>query len=573
MKVYDAVANAFVKEGATTVFGLLGDGQLTWWSSMAKHAGVRMIDAREEGAGLAMAEGYARASGKVGVCSVTHGPGLARLGLSLIAAARSHTPIVVHTATTSFNDEREIQYLNQDRFVSATECGYIEILKPDYAEEAVRQAFYRARFESRPIVLSVPVDVAGKECDSEGEEYVLSTSLFGGQQKIRPAVDRVEAAARIISESKRPVIVLGRGAKNPQAQEAADRLGKRIGALIATSLLGKGTLNQSEWYVGISGQFSTRAAMKLFEEADCVIAIGAGMNIRTLGGGYVYPNARIVHVDVQPHVLLGTDRSADCYVQGDGAATVEEIEAMLAKQGVQRDGFRTAATKSALRGHFRDPGEFEIEPGTVDIREVLTVLDDKLPANVGLLTGSAHNFNFPVWHMQKARALQISVTSFTGVGQVIGNAIGAAVGSKDPVVAVDGDGSALQNIQELDTAGAARREVTLLHRQRRGLRRRIPQAARERPRRQPVGGAHAGLRRARARVRLPRPPGEDARRGRGRHRRVHGRRRADGARRADFAERDQHPLPTPAFWAGRLAEGTRHKAQGTRARASNPMTK
>ena len=71
MKVYDAVANAFVKEGATTVFGLLGDGQLTWWSAMAKHKGVRMIDAREEGAGLAMAEGYARASGKVGACSVT----------------------------------------------------------------------------------------------------------------------------------------------------------------------------------------------------------------------------------------------------------------------------------------------------------------------------------------------------------------------------------------------------------------------------------------------------------------------------------------------------------------------
>ena len=452
MKVYDAVANAFIKEGATTVFGLLGDGQMTWWSSMAKQK-VRFIDAREEGAGLAMAEGWARASGKVGVCSVTHGPGLARLGLSLIAASRSHTPIVVHTATTSFNDERELQYLNQDRFVAACECGYIEIMKPDYAEEAVRQAFYRARIESRPIVLSVPVDVAGKECESDGDDYVVSTALFGGQQKIRPAVDRVKEAAGIIAAAKRPVILLGRGAKDPQAQEAADRLGKRIGALIATTLLAKGTLNQSEWYTGVSGQFSTRAAMKLFEEADCVIAIGAGLNVRTLGGGYLYANARVVQIDVQPHVLLGTDRGADCYVQGDGAATVTEIEAMLAQQGVQRDGYRTASTKNALRGHFRDPGEFEIEPGTVDIREVLTVLDDKLPSNIGLLTGSAHNFTFPVWQMQKSRALQISVTNFTGVGQVIGNAIGAAVASKDPVVAVDGDGSALQNIQELDTAG------------------------------------------------------------------------------------------------------------------------
>jgi acetolactate synthase-1/2/3 large subunit len=461
MKVYDAVANAFVKEEATTIFGLLGDGQLTWWASMARHPGVRLIDAREEGAGLAMAEGWARASGKVGVCSVTHGPGLGRLSLSLIAAARSRTPIVVHTSRTSFNDEREGQHLNQERFVAAAESGYIEVMKPDYAEEAVRQAFYRARLEARPIVLCIPMDVQGKDCDSEGEDYLPSTALFGGQQRIRPALDRVQEAVRIISESRRPVIVLGRGANDPQAREAADRLGNRIGALIATSLLAKGALNDSEWYTGVSGLFSTRAAMALFEEADCVIAIGAGMNIRTLGGGYAYPNARYVHIDVQPHVLLGTERGADCYVQGDAAATVQEIDGMLAQQGVSQDGFRTAATRNALRGSFRDPGEFEIEPGTVDIREVLALLDDKLPSSIGLLTGSAHNFSFPVWHMQKPRAPQVSVQAFTGVGQVLGNAIGAAVASKDPVVAVDGDGSALQNIQELDTA--ARLGVKLLY--------------------------------------------------------------------------------------------------------------
>ena len=460
MKVYDAVANAFVKEGTTTVFGLLGDGQLTWWPAMVKR-GVRLIDAREEGSGLAMAEGWARASGKVGVCSVTHGPGLARTSLSLIAAARSRTPIVVHTATTTFNEEREPQYLNQDRFVAAAECGYIEIMKPDYAEEAVRQAFYRARREARPIVLSVPVDVAGKECDAEGDDYVPSTQFGGAQQKIRPALERVQEAAAIIAAAKRPVIVVGRGAKDPRAQEAVERLGKRIGALIATTLLAKGTLNSSEWHTGVSGQFSTRAAMGLFQEADCVIGIGAGLNVRTLNGGYLYPNARIVHIDVQPHVLLGTDRGADCYVQGDAVETVQEIEGLLAQQGVQRDGYRTNATRTALRGSFRDPGEFEIEPGTVDIREVLEVLDGKLPSSVGLVTGSAHNFTFPMWHMHKPRAFHVSATSFTGVGQVIGNAVGAAVAAKDPVCAIDGDGSALQNIQELDTA--ARLKVKLLY--------------------------------------------------------------------------------------------------------------
>ena len=78
MKVDDAVANAFLREGTTDVFGLLGDSQMKWWAAMSA-AGTRMIDARDEGAALAMADGWARATGKVGVCSVTHGPGVSRL--------------------------------------------------------------------------------------------------------------------------------------------------------------------------------------------------------------------------------------------------------------------------------------------------------------------------------------------------------------------------------------------------------------------------------------------------------------------------------------------------------------
>ena len=118
MKVDVAVANAFVKEGTSAVFGLLGSSQLTWWSAISNYPDVKIIDVREEGAALAMAQGWARATGKVGVCSVTKGPGLARLSLSLIAATRCRTPIVVYTGKTGFNNERAGQFLNQEKFVS-----------------------------------------------------------------------------------------------------------------------------------------------------------------------------------------------------------------------------------------------------------------------------------------------------------------------------------------------------------------------------------------------------------------------------------------------------------------------
>lgn len=461
MKVYDAVANGFVKEGTTTMFGLLGSGQISWWSAMAKHPGVKIVDVREEGSGLAMAEGWAKATGKVGVCSVTHGPGLARLGLSLIAATRSGTPIVVHTSKTPFHNERNPQYLNQEKFVNGCEAGYIEVLTPAFAESAVRQAFYRAKLESRPIVLAVPMDIQNKECDSDGDDYQTSATLFAGQQRIRPDLDCLRAAVKIIAESKKPVVLLGRGAMKARTTQAADRLAKRIGALIATTLIAKGVLAESEYHAGISGMYSTRSAMQLLEEADCVIAIGAGLNIRTIAGGHLYPNARFIHIDLLPHLTMGTDSSADCYIQGDAGMTTQEIDDMLAQSGVSNEGYRTAAVRKALLNADRDAAEFEIEDGTVDPREALRVLDERLPINVGLVVGSAHNSKLAVWHLQKPRPRQVYLSDFTGVGQVLGNAIGVAAGSEHPIVAVDGDGGAMQNIQELDTA--ARLKLKLLY--------------------------------------------------------------------------------------------------------------
>ena len=462
MKVFEAVANAFVKEGTTAVFGLLGDGQMDWWPTIAKHPSVQMVYVREEGAALAMAEGWAKATGKVGVCSVTHGPGLARTALSLIAASRSRTPIVVYTGRTTFNDEHNSQFLNQERFVTASEAGYIEVMTPAFAEQAVRQAFYRARLESRPYVLCVPDDVVHKQIDSDGDDYQTSASLFAGQQRIRPDLDRLKEAVQIIAASKKPVIVVGRGATSPQAQQAIQQLAERIGALTATTLLAKGTLSEHEFHAGISGTFSTRPVIKLYEEADCVIGIGATLNKHTLQGGYLYPNARTIHINILPHLVLGNDCATDCYLQGDAAISTQEIIALLAQQGVSGEGFRTAAVRTLLRDQYRDPGEFEIAPGTVDPREAARVIDEKLPADVGLVTGSSHNNVITTFHIRKQRALQVCVYSFTGVGQVLANAIGVAVAANGrPIATMEGDGSAMQNIQELETA--ARMKLKLLY--------------------------------------------------------------------------------------------------------------
>lgn len=462
MKVYEAMANAFIREGTTTLFGLLGDGQMTWWSAIAEYPELSIIDVRDEGCAVTMAEGYAMATGQVGVASATQGPGLTRMTTALIVAARSRTPVVVYTSRTAFNDQHVAQHLNQEQLVTATGAGYIEVLKPSYAEDAVREAFYRARLESRPVVLCAPLDVQQMECDADGDGYRPSSTMFPHRQAIRPDVECLREAANILQGARKPVIVLGRGAMSDAAKEAANRLAERIGALITTTLVAKGALADSDYYAGVSGLFSSREAIQLFAEADCVLAVGARLSMHTLAGGYLYSKARFVHIDIEPHVTMGNGGGADCYVQGDAAVSLQELDQLLERDGVTNRGFRTAEVRRILAGAGRDPAEFEIEEGTVDPREAIALLDEKLPPEMHLVSsGNAHACSFRVMLMKRRRGLQIFCTAFGSIGQALSTAVGAAVGTGAPLVCVEGDGSALQNIQELDTV--ARLGLKLLY--------------------------------------------------------------------------------------------------------------
>ncbi len=290
------------------------------------------------------------------------------------------------------------------------------------------------------------------ECDADGADYEPSTALFSGQQKIRPAVDRLQQALEIIRASKKCVVVCGRGAIKAGALDAAAKLAKRLGALTATSLLAKGTFGDPEYHAGIAGMFSTKTVMQLFEEADCAIAIGASLNPHTIEGGYLFPQGKIIHIDAEPCVVMGNGRAADCYVQGDAAVTVQMIDDLLAKENFAQEGYRTAAVRKALLGADRDPAEYDIEAGTVDPREACRVVDEHLPAEVGVAIGLGHAFAFPVMVMNKPRPFQIYSNGFGSIGQTFATAIGAAVALKGkPFVAIEGDGGAMQNIQELDT--------------------------------------------------------------------------------------------------------------------------
>src|SRR5919199_1496221 len=241
MKVYEGLAKAFVAEGTTAVFGMMGDGNMYWMEAL-HDLGVQLLQVRHEGAGLGMADGWARATHTPGVCTATCGPGVTQLATALVTAARASSPIVAFVGESPTLDEEYIQRYDQARFAEACESGFVRVLSPDQAYDAVRRAFYLATMESRPILLSAPMDIQQKTMEDDEEEYQPSSTLLV-KDPLEPGRAALERAAELIATSQRPVIVVGRGAIWSGAGEAVKRLAERTGALIATTLMAKNWLN------------------------------------------------------------------------------------------------------------------------------------------------------------------------------------------------------------------------------------------------------------------------------------------------------------------------------------------
>ena len=450
MKVYERLAHAFKAEGTTATFGMMGDGNMYWIYALDR-MGVKIHEVRHEGAGLGMADGFARTTHTPGVATATCGPGVTQLATALVTASRAHSPLVAFCGEAPSTDEEYAQFLDQSRFAAACESGFVRLVSPDQADDVVRKAFYLAKTENRPIMLSCPMDIQQKTFEDDDEEYKPSSTLFT-RGAVHPDAKVLEQAADMVANAKKPVIIVGRGAQWAGAGPAVLKLGDRIGALILTTLLTKTFLNESEYHAGISGLYGSRPAMHLCHEADLVIGVGASLNRHTLENGYMYPEARYIHIDSQPHLMMGGGRAADCYLQADARIGVEALEKLLASRGVKSTGYRTPDVKAQLVNHNADRTEFEMDPGTVDPREAVIVLDQIVPPEIGVLSGSGMTSAFCSMLMTRRRGLVQGGHFFGCIGQMLPAAMGAVVATGKPAMLIDGDASVMMHLAEFETA-------------------------------------------------------------------------------------------------------------------------
>jgi len=301
-RLYEVLAAAFAAEGVNTHFTLLGDGNMHWATVLAERYGVRTIHARHEHCACEMASAYAHITGRVGVASVTHGPGVTQTMTALTTAARGDIPLIVFASEAPTTATWTIQQIDQAPLVRACGVEYIQIQSINHALDRVREAFCVARYERRPVVLGVSDDLQRVRTRSM-PSYVPSSAFIPEYTPCLPDPRSVAQIADVIAAAERPIILAGRGAIRAGARAEVLELGKRCGALLATTLPARGLFEDEAYSIGIGGGWSSDVAIELFEAADLVIAIGASLTGFTTHFGKLYPHARVVQIDEAPQAV------------------------------------------------------------------------------------------------------------------------------------------------------------------------------------------------------------------------------------------------------------------------------
>ena len=460
MHVGQAVAGALVDLGADRVFGVIGSGNYVVTTTMDVR-GARFVAARHETAAVCMADGYARASGRVGVASVHQGPGLTNALTGLAEAAKSRTPLLLLAADTPAAAVHSNFRVDQAMACAAVGAVVERVHTPQSALHDVERAWRRARNHRRTVVLLLPLDVQAAELPRS--EPVATGPL---PRSPAPAPAAISEAADLVQRSRRPALLAGRGAVLGDARERLIALADTIGAVLATSAVANGLFAGHPYDLGISGSFASPTAADLLARADLVLGFGASLNNwTTKHGALIAPDAGVVQVDLDEEAI-GARRPVDVGVVADAAEAAGGLLDELRHRGFRGQGLRSPELAARIaQGRWRDqPYQDASTESTIDPRTLTIALDDLLPADRALAVDSGHFMGWPVMYLQvrDARAFVFN-QAYQSIGLGLGAAIGAAVADPGRVtVAALGDGGTFMSLGELETAARLRLPLLLV---------------------------------------------------------------------------------------------------------------
>lgn len=452
-----AIIASLEAEGVDTIFGYPGGQAIKIYDALYDSKQIHHVLARHEQGATHMADGYARATGKVGVVLVTSGPGATNTVTGIATAYMDSIPMVVITGQVTRG------VIGTDSFQESDIVGItMPVVKHSFLLQSTddltrtfREAFYIASTgRPGPVLIDIPSDLSGAEMVFH---YPDSVSLPSYKPTYRGNARQVKQAAELIQKAERPLLYAGGGIVTSHACAELTELAERMQIPVVTTLMGKGAMRCSNpLNLGPVGMHGSKYANMAVTECDLLIAVGARFSDRVTGKVSEFaPHAKVIHIDIDP-AEIGKIINPVVPIVGDAKGVLAAINERLAKADAQP--IDRAWVDNVFSWRERWPfytSDFSDYPNAIAPEVVLHKLSQKLDPEASIVTtevGQHQMWAHQNIHREHARTF-ISSGGLGTMGFGFPAAIGAKIGCPESeVVCVAGDGSFQMNSQEMATA-------------------------------------------------------------------------------------------------------------------------
>ncbi|MCK6066668.1 MULTISPECIES: thiamine pyrophosphate-binding protein [Microbacterium] len=439
---------ATLSRSLDTVFGVMGNGNAYFLDALERDTAARFVAVRHEAAGVAAADAYFRASGRIAAATATYGAGFTNTLTALAEAVQARTPLVLLVGDEPTSGLRPWG-VDQIALADGVGARTYTVGHRD-AAATVAIAIEHAHTYRVPVVLAIPYDLATRDAGP-----VPATADPVPDPQLPPRTPFAEAVLDGIVEAlagaRRPVLLGGRGAWLASAGAVLGDLAEATGALTASTALGRGLFPDARFDLGVAGGFGAPGAMALVREADVAVVFGAALNQFTMRFGELFaPGARVFQVDVAP---TATHPNVGGYVRGDAAEVAGEILRRLRARGARPSDWRHSVDVAAARQ--QEPGAGTGPDGRLDPRSAALRLAELLPEDRVIVSDGGHFLGWSnmYWPVASPDRMIMVGTAYQSIGLGFPSVPGAAVARPEStIVLTTGDGGGLMALADLETA-------------------------------------------------------------------------------------------------------------------------
>ncbi len=453
-----ALIEALKRENVDVIFGISG-GALLPIHDVLYDSGIRHVLARHEQGAAHAADGYARVSGRAGVCMATSGPGATNLVTGIANAYLDSSPVIALTGQVNTYSTTSSYMIGRDAFQEADIMGITTpITKYNYQvksaseiPKAVRMTFHIATTgRPGPCLIDLPKNT---QTQIDEMDFSSDVKIRGYKPNIEPHPFQVKKAVQLLLGAERPIVLAGGGTISSNASPELLQIAELLMMPVATTFMGKGCFPENHpLSIGNVGMHGTRVANKVILEADVLLAVGTRFQDRTTGTlGDFCPDAKIIHIDIDAGEI-GKNVEVEVPIVADAKVTLRLIHQQLVHQLKQRESSPWFERVKELKDQFlseMDSGKDELKPANI-LKELRKILPEKAI----VATEVGQNQMWAALHFQALKPR--TFISSGGLG-TMGFGFPASLGAKVacpscPVVDIAGDGSFRMTEQELGTS-------------------------------------------------------------------------------------------------------------------------